>query len=196
MRWPRGLSAVGAVALLGWVVVHRSGAPAAQAPLSSIQVDQEASELQRQSRGLVAGEELLVVFIGASFCQAAQVPGFTAAFNQVKRSLRAQADARQQQTALIGVAVDWDPAAGLRWLNNFGSFDEVVSGRNWLNMGAVGFIWRDSPGPSALPQIVVLKRIIQPGERTILVGKEEVLLRKLGSTEIMAWAEAGSPLPD
>lgn len=176
---------IGGVLLMGWVVRGWSSQEPSEAP----------PVRQLEASGLVVGDELLLVLIGASFCHAAEAPGFKEALESAKKLVRAQGGERNQQVGVIGVALDWDPAKGLEWLGHFGEFDEIASGRNWLNAGAVKYIWRDIPGSSALPQLIVVRRTVEPSDRTISIGREEVLLRKLGATEIIEWANAGAPVP-
>lgn len=201
MRGPGASSLVGKLsvaAILGtvglgmWVLLGDGDASARTAGADGVPASEERSEARET---LVAGKEFLVVLIGGSFCQAAQIPGFPEAFESIKSLVRAQADSRSQRAAVIGVALDWDPKTGLEWLQKLGRFDEVSTGRNWLNSGAVKYIWRDLPGPTALPQIVVVQRAVEPLERTIVISDETVVLRKLGAAEIMEWAKAGAPVP-
>jgi hypothetical protein len=76
----------------------------------------------------------------------------------------------------------------------FGPFDEVSAGSNWLNAGAVDYIWRDEGAPPTLPQIVVVRRTVTVDADRIRVKEEEVIGRHVGTDEIARWVAAGAPL--
>src|SRR5690606_33057748 len=84
------------------------------------------------------------------------------------------------QVTLIGVALDWDINAGLRFLQSAGRFDEISVGRNWLNSHAVSHIWRDLPGPPVIPQIVVVDRTVRVDNDFITISIDSVVSRVVG----------------
>lgn len=138
-----------------------------------------------------SGEELVLVFIGASFCGAQRAPGFPAAVERAKMELAAQARARQVQFRAHAVSLDWKPAEAMAFLSHFGAFDEISIGSNWLNDGAVHYIWRDLPSEPAVPQLVIIQRQIEKGG-TVRVRDERVVRRLLGTEQITRWVNAGA----
>jgi hypothetical protein len=138
---------------------------------------------------------MLLVFIGASFCHAADVPGFPETVETMKTDFRREGRERNVTATIVGAALDWDPTTGLSWLNNFGSFDQLTSGGNWLNLAAVNYIFRDVPGQPALPQVLVVQRHVTISKGNIQVSDEHLVARKLGADEITQWVRAGLPLP-
>ncbi|HEX2076151.1 MAG TPA: hypothetical protein VHG08_00530, partial [Longimicrobium sp.] len=140
-----------------------------------------------------AGDEIVLVFIGASFCNAHNVPGFPDVVESAKLKVQAQARARGMRFRAVGVALDWRPADGLAFLARFGEFDEVASGSNWIGDGATKYIWRDLPGDADVPQLLVLRRSIQSGQ-VIRVGEDQVVKRVLGTVAIEDWVSAGAAL--
>lgn len=70
-----------------------------------------------------SGEEIALVFIGASFCNAHNTPGFPEVVEAAKLRLQRQAQQGGMQFRAIGVALDWRPADGLAFLARFGEWD-------------------------------------------------------------------------
>lgn len=85
--------------------------------------------------------------------------------------------------------MDTDTRIGQQLLAQFGSIDELLLGRGWLNTGAIKYIWEDIRGFPAVPQIVVTTRSVVRG-RTVEVSGEQSVLRKVGATQIVNWSEA------
>ncbi|HYT82732.1 MAG TPA: hypothetical protein VEK86_04730 [Gemmatimonadales bacterium] len=136
-----------------------------------------------------------MIFIGATFCNADKAPGFKQTITKMREFVSSQASARHYHLATIGVALDWTVRDGLDFVRAFGDFDEVMVGRNWLNEGAIKYIWRDVVGDPKVPQIVIVLREVKVGDRAINVGMETLLLRKMGVDEITEWVNNGAPLP-
>jgi hypothetical protein len=139
------------------------------------------------------GDEILLVFIGASFCGAQRKPGFPAVVEQAKVALARQARTRQVQFRAHAVSLDWKPAEAMAFLEHFGAFDEISIGSNWLNDGAVRYIWRDLPSEPAVPQIIVLQRHVETGG-AVSVRDERVVRRLLGTDQITRWVNEGAQL--
>lgn len=141
--------------------------------------------------GLQSGEELLLVFVGASSCGAHRRQGFAEVVEAAKKALADRAQREGHSFAAVGVALDWAAEDGLTFLRAFGQFDELLVGRNWLNTGAIKYIWKELPGRAAIPQVLVVRRRIQVGRTGITVSHEELLLRRVGVHAILAWADVG-----
>lgn len=142
---------------------------------------------------LRTGNEILLVFVGGSFCRANRLPGFQQAIENAKLRVRDQAVARGRQFRAVAVSLDWKPGEALAFLEGFGEFDEVSVGSNWVNDSAVRYVWRELPGDPTVPQVVVVERHVQVG-RTVQVGSDRVLKRVLGSDRIFEWVRQGAPL--
>jgi hypothetical protein len=89
----------------------------------------------------------------------------------------------------MGVSLDWSPSEGAAFLARLGQFDEIASGRNWLNSGAVRYIFRDLPGLSQVPQVIVVERNVRVRPEAIDVGPERLITRKVGLDEMLQWAQ-------
>jgi len=88
------------------------------------------------------------------------------------------------------VALDWTPSAGIGWLKGIADFDEIIAGREWVNLGAIAYVWRDSSAVPALPQLVVLARTVRLENNRIVASQPQPILRLLGEQAIRAWVEA------
>jgi len=97
----------------------------------------------------------------------------------------------------VGISKDAGTSDGLDHLKEISeSFDEVNTGRGWLNHGLLHFLFVRHLGQAATPQIVMLKRsIVRDATTGYAVTEEEVVLRKVGLQEIANWDASGAPLP-
>ena len=104
--------------------------------------------------------------------------------------LRDSADGIGARFSSVGVALDWTPSAGIGWLKGIADFDEIIAGREWVNLGAIAYVWRDSSAVPALPQLVVLARTVRLENNRIVASQPQPILRLLGEQAIRAWVEA------
>ena len=157
---------------------------------------QSDDSVYKPSRDLELGatEQIRMVFIGSSTCGAQRQEGFREAIETAKRSLAERFSGEGRQFLSTGVAVDWELESGIDFLAAFGEFDEIIVGGNWLNSGAITYVWRDFPGASDVPQVVVVKRSVDVSSNTISVGEEEILARLVGAEHIMKWVDLGAPI--
>ncbi|MBB4635002.1 hypothetical protein [Longimicrobium terrae] len=162
---------------------------AALAPISA----ESARRVYQPSTSLASGEEIILVFIGASFCNAQKRAGFPTVVETAKVRLQAHANASGLRFRAIGVALDWRTADGLAFLARFGEFDEVMSGGNWTSDAATKYIWRDIPGDADVPQMLVLRRTVQT-DQAIRIGEDQVVKRLRGVNDIEAWVASGAAL--
>lgn len=139
-------------------------------------------------------EQIRMILIGSSACGAHRNEGLREAIETAKHSLAERFAGEAIHFASAGVALDWRIADGIDFLAAFGEFDEIIVGGNWLNSGAVRYIWRDFPGSSVVPQVVVVKRSVTVSSSTISVGEEELVARLAGAEQIMKWVDLGAPL--
>lgn len=166
------------------------------AAIASTSIHGERRSLDLTARqGLRTGDEIIVVFIGASFCGGTKRPGLKETVREMNRLLTERAHAVGYGSVTIGVALDWSIEEGLSFLREFGPFDEIAVGRNWLNVDAIRYIWKDLPGSPTLPQVVVVHRHVDVGAVAVDVGVERLLVRKLGADRIEQWVSAGAVLP-
>lgn len=114
----------------------------------------------------------------------------------MQEALAREAGRRQYRFASMGIAVDPLVEHGYDFLQDLGHFDEITSGRGWLNAGATTYLHRDIPGSPEVPQLLVIVRdIATEGEDRLQISEDRLLVRKIGLAEIAAWQEFGFPLP-
>jgi hypothetical protein len=140
------------------------------------------------------GKELMMVLVGASFCGAQRKPGFPQQVEDAKLGLQRQAAASGRQFSALAVSLDWETDDALAFLEHFGEWDQMSVGHNWLNEGAIRYVWRDMPADPTLPQILVVERDVEKGEQGIAVSGDRLVKRLQGTAEIEAWVRAGAAL--
>lgn len=143
---------------------------------------------------LQEGTELALVYIGSStcvWCQSEELPGY---IDNIRMSLAERASQLRSGFVAIGVSVDTDVERGLRHLREIGPFHEVSTGRRWLNIGALKYVWNEYRGRLATPQILVIRRTITRGQSQS-VSRGELLVRRIGLGAIGSWSSAGAPVP-
>jgi hypothetical protein len=138
---------------------------------------------------IASGTEVVMVFLASSTCPGIHDASLREALRLARDSLAEEARLSGKGFVVVGVSLDWNLESGYRLLERFGPFDEVLIGRSWLNSGAVRYLWSDFPGIAAVPQLVVLERVIDK-DRSISIRDERVRFRKAGAPVIVNWANA------
>lgn len=170
-------------------------AAAPPSPVGRAAVDSDSLVRRYQpSYELRSGKEVVLVFLGASFCGAHRRPGFPQLVEDAKERVQRQALASGRPFRAHAVSLDWKPDAALEFMKGFGEFDEMSLGSNWVSDGAVRYVWRDMPGDPVVPQVILLERTIDVSKAATEVTNERVLKRVLGTDGIEKWVRAGAPL--
>jgi hypothetical protein len=184
--------AAGIVLLL--LALRTAGAAAAPASAPPGTADDAAfASKYRPDYEFATGPELVLVFVGASFCGADRQPGFRQALEDAKVLVERQAKARGIQFRTHGISLDWQPRQAMAALARFGAFDEVSLGSNWLNDGALRYIWRDYPSVPQVPQVLLVQRRIET-QPQVRVTEERVVRRFIGTDQVMKWVAEGATL--
>lgn len=139
---------------------------------------------------LQSGTELILVLLGSSGCGASRTPGFPEAIDSLVGLLSRAAQMDGFQFSVIGVAVDPSIADGLKFLNRFHGFDEVLVGHGWLNSGAVKYVWQDLGGSAVLPQVLLVRRDVLLGRTGVQVTSERTITRVIGVRQILDWVQS------
>lgn len=148
----------------------------------------------RPSGSIATGktEEVVLVYIGSSSCGWSNVPELPGLVERMKRDLRAWSTDRELGFLAIGIARDINVAAGLRHIESFASFDEVMAGRSWANVGVQKYVYGELAGPGITPQVVIIHRRIEyHGTGKVAIESERVLARMAGLREITDWTVTG-----
>jgi len=143
---------------------------------------------------LPEGRQMVAVYIGATSCVPCHRPELKAAIIRMKSLLLDQATEAGRSFAVIGVALDWAVAEGIAFLAPLGELDEAIVGSNWVNTGAIHFVWQDTTSSAGIPQVVILERSVQAGGSGIEVGPERILRRLVGAETIEQWVAQGAPV--
>jgi len=120
------------------------------------------------------------ILFGSPTCGASSIPGLTDAAIRLVDSLRVAARARGDSFTTVGVSIDGPFDKGAAWLKQFGAFDEIVIGRNWLNSAVATYIWADAGATPAIPQLVLVRHRVAKSERSIQLGPDSVVRRWIG----------------
>ena len=159
--------------------------------IGGFQASQEARQIS-----LRPGNEVAVVYIGSSVCPASTRPELRGELQRLFAGMKAQAEAKGHAFASIGIAKDLNVEAGLEHLKSLPvPFDEVMTGRGWLNSGLLKYIYNDHPGRAATPQILVLTRVATRDQGGWNIVNERLIERKVGLAEIMSWSDPEIALP-
>jgi hypothetical protein len=179
-----------------------SDAPADAAP-SALSTPASSDSLPTyEPRGdHASGPELAFVYVGSSACGWSETPENFAVVRRLKAAVQREAEARGVSFSAIGVAKNWDVEDGVAHLAKAGPFDEIMTGRSWANAGMRHFVWGDIGGTPSTPQVLVVeRRFITPdatdGPPTFAVEDEALLVKRSGVSDMEAWLERGTPIPD
>jgi hypothetical protein len=176
-----------------------AGALGKHVPLPEIDVRIRSEIPVNVGRGaLPSGSEVVMVFVGTPSCVYCRRPETTELVRKVAAKLRATAAAEDAGLVSVGVAPDWIPAQGWRFLHRILNFDEVVVGRNLMNSELVELVWSDPRAVIGTPQIMVYRQTVVPpspsGFVRAAIRREPPTVRVTGLEEIRSWVEAGCPL--
>jgi hypothetical protein len=140
-------------------------------------------------RGGNAGADTVVALLVASQCPASSNP-------ITVRRVRALLDdvaatrAAGSRLRLMGVAIDQRPDDGYRLLTEFGTFDEVSLGGGWGNLVLTRFVWNDTAGIPAIPQVIMFTRQIEVVDDKLTEMLAAVESVAVGSDAVIQWLRA------
>jgi hypothetical protein len=147
-----------------------------------------------------SGRYLVAYALLAGDCGFCTEKGTRRAIRALRASLRTSQGASFARVAVVGVAIDEDVVAGIRYLKSLGGrgevFDQLSVGGSWLNDPVTALVWRTGMATPEVPQIVLLMRAVDAGgyPRHIDVQRDSMLLRVAGRDDIIAWVDQGTPL--
>jgi len=105
-------------------------------------------------------EEVVVVLVVSALCGASNDPRLPQAWRAIVAAETEVASGSAYGFRVIGSAIGNPAGAGVSFLEGFGPFDEVTSGRGWEAIGGMMFLFGDLVGPSAVPQVVKIRRTV------------------------------------
>ena len=152
------------------------------------------------------GDERLLVYVGSSTCDFSNVEEIPRLVNAIRERVRASAESRR--FVMVGIAKDQNVTAGLKHLAKVASFDEVMTGRSWANIGVLKYVYSDLRGVAATPEVVVVDRRLINDQTGTRVENETVIVRaaglnglrdlasgKISVTEVTGQDSASRPAP-
>jgi len=107
-----------------------------------------------------------------------------------KSALRSHAQEHGYMFSTVGISNQWLVREGFEQLQEYGDFDEVIIGRNWLNTG-VGQYIRPGTDRAAVPQLRVLLQEVIVGSVGPRVDEPKDIIRLTGTPAILDWAGGG-----
>lgn len=153
------------------------------------------------SRTSVSEKEIVMVYIGASTCGFANDPDLPEIIENIKLLLQQKANTQGFGFSVIGVSIDWDVKKGVQHLDKFGTFDEILTGREWHGYGGRHFFWESMPSSIfGTPQVLLIAKKAEHSNLSLLEQEfpplsETLLVRKIGIKQITEWFEQGLSFP-
>ena len=139
--------------------------------------------------------EVAAVFISMADCCDALTRDLRGPVDSVRSILRRRAMRANEEFRMVGVSLDWEPEAGWNYLRQFGAFDEVAVGSNWFGLHPEILMFSGAAIEPSIPQIVIYERTVTLGGARPSFGPRRILRALRGRDEIVAWLNAGAPLP-
>jgi hypothetical protein len=87
---------------------------------------------------------------------------------------------------MVGVTNHWSADSGGAHLKEYGSFDEVTVGSNWLNSAIATLVWRDGHTSPSVPQVLIHRHSVTGGPG-LRFGPPEVIEQVKGWDAIRDW---------
>lgn len=133
--------------------------------------------------------EIVLVYIGNSTCPASNIEGLDFSLKMIKDKLALQGKSKGYGVKFIGVSTGSHYENELRHLSKFGSFDEIIIGNGWSNLGVLKYFYDDFRGLAATPQLIISLRRFDKIDGSTRVSNrgvigERIIFRKLGAGEI------------
>ncbi len=144
--------------------------------------------------------QVLLFYVGSSTCVWCNDKRLPLAVQTVVDSIRARAALAGLDVETVGIDLDPLRSARTKHLDRIGSFGQVALGGGVVNWPAADLSWVLFGGTLGTPQVVLALRSVAKqsakGQPLMLVlGRPQMLARKVGVYEILEWARHGAPTP-
>ncbi len=163
----------------------------------------DRTKLPRNHGERHVGREWQVIFVASSHCPACNVPGLRQAVVDMIWELDRQVRSIGDKPTTLAAVTDDRHEDAIGFIRDYGEFDELHLGRNWLNQSVLKYMLRDHPGTGATPSVLIVTRAVElTGDGSFMVGPDSVVTRLVGPTAITdysAWIRgliAELPLSD
>ena len=136
--------------------------------------------------------ELSFIYIGSTTCSPCGKPEMVEAVNRARHILAERAASDEMLFASTGVALDESIESGLKFLDKFEAFDQIVVGRGWNNLVVIDYLCRDPDGIVGVPQVLILE------QESSWVGSRRKfstpkIVRRVVGDGILMWVKGGAP---
>lgn len=138
-------------------------------------------------------QEIILIYIGSSRCKFSNSKKLYKSVDAIKSLINDKATKNNVGFTTIGIAAELHPTSGINHLNNFGYFDEVISGNGWSNNGIIKYAGEMGVEAST-PQIILTYRRYSESRRFNII-EEKIVSSLKGERQILNWHEKGAPLP-
>lgn len=139
--------------------------------------------------------EVAAVFISMADCCDALTRDLRGPVDSIRSILRTRALRANENFRMIGVSLDWEPEVGWNYLRQFGAFDEIAVGSNWFGLHPEILMFSGAAVDASIPQIVIYERTVTVGGAKPTFGPRRILRSLRGRDQMVAWLNAGAPLP-
>lgn len=141
---------------------------------------------------LESGIHVTFVFVASQVAMGEDPdPGLVRIVSMARDSVRSAAQAANVRYSTVGVSDHWVVSEGIRTLEAFGPFDEVVVGRSWFNSGVLRYM---SEEPKGFPAVIITVEDITVGQSSWTSNGISEARRLLGRRALEAWGASGFPL--
>lgn len=137
------------------------------------------------------GTQLVVTYFGAENCAPCHKPENIQAIEDMKVVFSNIADEHNWSFKVVGVALDWSPEIGFKFLKKNGDFDEMIIGNSWGNLAAETHIWQIDDIFAAIPQVVFYIQDVRHGDKGIEF-EERYDFQRLSMRELRKWLKEGA----
>lgn len=128
-------------------------------------------------------KEYVLIYIGSSRCTYSNDPKIYRAVKDIKYQLSNISKENNAGFHSIGISAELNPNEGIQHLDNFGNFNEIISGAGWNSTGVVNYLQKYSQD-YATPSIIVTEKVYQDSTFRYLES-EDLLFSVSGQLRIL-----------
>jgi hypothetical protein len=149
-----------------------------------------------------SGVYLMAYVVVASDCGFCTETKAKKALATLRDSLVKANSSRYAAVRVIGVSIDDDLDAGVKYLQSYRSdismaFDQIMIGGSWLNDFMSAHAWRDHRATTSIPQVLFFTRHVDARAypKEIGIGHDTLVFQFTGRDSLLAFVNGGGRLP-
>lgn len=139
----------------------------------------------------VRSEVVVMVVITKSSCSACNSPEFKRSIQSIADELRSSEQDSTVSLHVHGVAADERVGDGLRFLDKLYEFDEVSSGRGWVNSAAYRPFWASAGALPVVPQLLFVRESVEFSAAGVSLLRSDTVYRVEGLDAVRKLASEG-----